>query len=132
MVADEDHFDLLVVLLQEQIQQDEETFGDVLVHLGHRPGHIHQAEHHGTGGWLGLLHVLAVPQVNLVNERDTPDIGLEIGNLILQGFDLVLVAEGRVQILRRAFQRGQLFLHSADFLTARATEAKASGMGAPQ
>ncbi len=45
-MADEDDIGLFVAALEKQVQQDEETFGQVLFALAHRAGDIHQAKHH--------------------------------------------------------------------------------------
>ena len=132
MVADKHHFDFLVVLLQEQIQQDKEAFGDVLVHLGHGTGYIHQAEHHRTGGGFGLLQVLPVAQVDLVNERNAFDVGFQPRDFLFQHLDLVFMAEGRIEIIRCAFQRLELFFQVPDLFLARAAQAQTPGVGAPK
>ena len=51
-----------------------------------------------------MLQVLPVPEVDLVDEGNAPDVGLEAGDFIFQDLDLVLVTERRVQILRRRSQ----------------------------
>ena len=87
-MADEDHLDALVVLLEEQIQKDEEAFGDVLVHLGHGAGDVHQAEHDGAGGGLGVPAVLAVAQVDLVDPGDALDLAPELVPFLPERLDL--------------------------------------------
>lgn len=47
VMADEDQFDVFVGTCQEQVEQHEKTFGDLLAFLIHRAGNVHQTEHHG-------------------------------------------------------------------------------------
>nr|GEU28494.1 hypothetical protein [Tanacetum cinerariifolium] len=70
VVADEDHLDLVVHALEEQVQQDEEAFGRVLAGFVHRTGDVHDAEHHGLRHRLGHLDAVAVAQVERVDVRD--------------------------------------------------------------
>jgi len=44
-VADEDDVDPVVTAFKEQMQQDEEAFGQILLALSHRSRDVHQAEH---------------------------------------------------------------------------------------
>jgi hypothetical protein len=86
-MADEDDLDLVVVPLQEQIQQDEEALGQVLAHLIHGSGHVHDAEHHGLAGGLRLLGEGLIAQIEGVDERQRGDARLEPVDLLAQRDD---------------------------------------------
>ncbi|MNN26280.1 hypothetical protein D3C81_1397810 [compost metagenome] len=73
VVADEHHFDLVVVSLEKQVQEDEEALGNVLGGLGHGTGNVHQAEHHRLGAGVGLLDQQVVLEVEGVEERHAMD-----------------------------------------------------------
>ncbi|OMP13912.1 hypothetical protein COLO4_00647 [Corchorus olitorius] len=72
VVADEDHFDTVVVALQKQVQKDEEALGDVLGSLGH-----------GTGD--------VVLQVEGIEERNAVDPGDEAFDLRFDFLDITEV-----------------------------------------
>ncbi len=110
VVADEHHFDLLVVPLEEQVEQDEEALGDVLGRLGHRAGDVHQAEHHRLGGGVGLLDQQVVLEIEGIEERHPVDARAELGDFQLEFLDIAevvrLFALDPLQFLQRRAQLG--------------------------
>lgn len=110
VVADEHHFDLLVVPLEEQVEQDEEALGDVLGRLGHRAGDVHQAEHHRLGGGVGLLDQQVVLEIEGIEERYPVDARAEPGDFQFEFLDIAevvrLFALDPLQFLQRRAQLG--------------------------
>ena len=60
MVADIDHFNVLIGSAEEQVEQDIKTFGHIFGGLIHRAGYVHQAEHHGLAGRVRALFIIFV------------------------------------------------------------------------
>ncbi len=80
-VADEHDLDMAVAAREKDVEQHVEPLGEVLHVLGHRSGHVHQAEHDRLRYRLG--HVLEAP----IADVDRVDIGnpLELGRHRLGG-----------------------------------------------
>ena len=85
-MADEHHLGLLVVPREEQVQQDEEALGEVLARFVHGAGDVHQAEHHGLAGRLGLADAVAVAQVEGVQEGNALDALTQFRHPLAQHF----------------------------------------------
>ncbi len=93
MVTNEDHVDLVVVTLEEQVQQNEEALGDVLGRLGHGAGDVHQAKHDCFGAGVGLLDQQVVLEVE----------GVEVGhttNACLQSVDFYFQLLNVAEVIR--------------------------------
>ncbi|MNE09758.1 hypothetical protein D3C80_1024450 [compost metagenome] len=126
VMADEHHFDLVVITLEEQVQQDEKTLGDVLGGLGHGPGNVHQAKHHRLGAGVGLLDQQVVLQVEGVEKWHTID-------TCAQTFDFCFYFLNITEVIGFfQLQAGEFFLGQAQFSTAAARQGDAPGMGRPQ
>ncbi|MNH24196.1 hypothetical protein D3C79_841180 [compost metagenome] len=126
MVADEHHFDLVVVALEEQVQKDEKAFGDVLGGLGHGAGNVHQAEHHSFRTGVGLLDQQVVLEVEGVEEGQAVDACLEPFDFLLDFLDVGEV----VRFLD--LQAVEFFLRFAQQGTAAAGQGNTPGMGRTQ
>ena len=87
-MANKHYIDLVVVPLQEQVQQDEKTFGDVFRGLGHGARNVHQAEHDGLGAGVGLLDQQVVLEVKGVEEGHAVNTCAKFLDFGLQGFDI--------------------------------------------
>ncbi|MCY1433077.1 hypothetical protein D9M71_490980 [compost metagenome] len=126
VVADEHHFDLVVVALEEQVQKDEKAFGDVLGGLGHGPGNVHQAEHHGFGTGIGLLDQQVVLEVEGVEERYAVYSCAQALNF---GFYFLNIAE---IVWFFPFKSRQFLLRYTQFGAAAARQRDASGVSRAQ
>src|SRR6266404_5905821 len=88
VMADEYHFDPLVIALEEEIQQDEKALCEILALLVHRTGYIHQTEHHSLARRLRLLHAVHVTQVEWIDERNAPDAPAQMMDFFFEHLDL--------------------------------------------
>ena len=89
VVADEDHFGLVVVPAEEQVEQDEEALGDVLACLVHRARNVHHAEHHGFADRLRHLHTIAIAQVDRIEIGNAAQAAQQAFDLRLESRDFV-------------------------------------------
>src|SRR5687767_8907790 len=110
-MADEDEIDLVVVAREEQVQQDEETLGEILARLVHRARHVHQAEHHRLGGGHRHPDAVAKAQVDRVEERDAQQPRAQRRDLLLELVDLALL--DRIVAVAVALQLDQLLFKLA-------------------
>ena len=97
-MADEDDLDVAIAPLQEHVEQHVEPLGEILHVLGHRAGHIHQAEHHGLGDRLGHGLEAAVADIDGIDERDAARLCLQRLDLCQQFGAARLVALGRLRL----------------------------------
>ncbi|MCY1174345.1 hypothetical protein D9M73_145430 [compost metagenome] len=123
VVADEHHVNLVVVTLEKQVQQDEEALGDVLGRLGHRAGHVHQAEHHGLGAGVGLFDEQVVLEVERVEKRHAVNARAEFFDF---SFDFLNIAEVVWLFL---LESQKFFLGLTQFCPAAAGQGDPPGVG---
>ena len=112
-MADEDDIDLLVAALQEQMQQDEEPLGEILLVLAHRARHVHQAEHDRLGAGLGLRLEALVAQIERIDIGDDALAPLELLQLDAQ---LGQALQHARVALALGLQRLQLLAHRLDLV----------------
>ena len=91
-VADEDDVDPLVFALEEEVQEDEEALGEILLALAHRGRDVHQAEHHRLGARNDRRREAVVAHVDRIDERngalpppEALDLGVELADPQLVG-----------------------------------------------
>ena len=87
VVADENDVDAFVFALEEEVQQDEEALGQVLLAFAHRCRHVHQAEHDRLGTRNVRRREAIVAHVDRIDERDGAlpaleplDVGVELAD----------------------------------------------------
>ncbi len=86
VVANIDHFHVLIGSAQEQIEQDIKTLRHILGGLVHRTGDIHQTEHDRLARRFGAFFVILVAQVEGVDKRYPVYFSPEFGYLFAQAF----------------------------------------------
>ena len=71
----------LVAPRQEHVEQHVEPLGEILHVLGHRAGHVHQAEHHRLGDRLRLVLEAAVADVDRIDVGNSLRLGLRAASI---------------------------------------------------
>ena len=118
-VTDEDDVDTLVFPFQEEVQQDEEALGEILLALAHRGRDVHEAEHDCLCARHDNRVEAIVADVDRIDERygalpalHAPDLGVELA-------DPQLIGDFRPRL---GAQRRELRLQPLELGQARATK----------
>ena len=68
-MTDKDDVHMPIPADQKHVQQHKEPLGEILHRFGHRPGHVHQAEHHRLGVRPRYALEPVVPYIDRIDVR---------------------------------------------------------------